>query len=452
MSSDISIKVDNLSKSYHIYERPRDRLTQMFCWGRRQYFREFWALKDVSFSVGKGETVGIIGRNGSGKSTLLQLICGTLAQTTGSITTYGRVAALLELGSGFGPDFTGRENVFMNASILGLQPEEIEARFDTIASFADIGEYIDQPVKTYSSGMYVRLAFAVAIHVDPDILIVDEALAVGDVRFQLKCQRKINELREQQKTILLVSHSGADVIRLCNRAIWLDEGCLRGLGDPKRLVEEYSAWMVHDTGVQKIIGSAGTPFLRASEQIRDHLVPVHPDAFCTGEGGACVEAVGLLSEKNHLLTSISGPTTLTVVLRVRIKRPIERPFFAFQIINAKGLRIMGSNTAVLDYPVKPLCAGQVVTVRFTFRFPELENGSYVLGVGVADGTQLDHVRHQFIADAYEFKVVSPSRFQEQAVLLKLTDCIVKCDIQSLEIEPVDEPRHDRLKDTNGRSV
>ena len=202
MSSEIAIKVENLSKCYHIYDQPRDRLKQMILprlqraagAASKQYFREFWALKDVSFEVKKGETVGIIGRNGSGKSTLLQMICGTLNPTSGSVQTHGRIAALLELGAGFNPEFTGRENVYLNAAVLGLGYEEIEARFDQIAAFADIGDFIEQPVKTYSSGMMVRLAFAVAIHADPEILIVDEALSVGDAYFQAKCAHRIRSI------------------------------------------------------------------------------------------------------------------------------------------------------------------------------------------------------------------------------------------------------------------
>ena len=199
--SDVAIRIQNLSKCYHIYDKPRDRLMQMLARGRKQYFREFWALKEVSLDVKKGETVGIIGRNGSGKSTLLQMICGTLNPTSGSIQANGRIAALLELGSGFNPEFTGRENVYMNGSILGLSKEEIDSRFDDIAAFADIGEFIEQPVKTYSSGMMVRLAFSVAINVEPEILVVDEALSVGDEIFQRKCFSRIEAIRAGGATI-----------------------------------------------------------------------------------------------------------------------------------------------------------------------------------------------------------------------------------------------------------
>ena len=238
-SDDVAIRVENLSKCYQIYDKPRDRLMQMLTLGRRRFYREFWALRNISFDVKKGETVGIIGRNGSGKSTLLQMICGTLNPTSGSIQTNGRIAALLELGSGFNPEFTGRENVYLNATVLGLSSEEIDASFDEIAAFADIGEFIDQPVKTYSSGMYVRLAFAVAVNVKPDMLIVDEALAVGDEPFQRKCYSRIERIRDAGVTILLVTHAANTITQMCSRALLLDHGSRLYMGDPKLAVESY---------------------------------------------------------------------------------------------------------------------------------------------------------------------------------------------------------------------
>ena len=248
MSSDaVAIRVANLGKCYQIYDRPQDRLKQSLVPRLRRllgqseptYFREFWALRDVSFQVRKGETVGIIGRNGSGKSTLLQVICGTLTPTTGLVETGGRVAALLELGAGFNLDFTGRENVYLNGSVLGLTREEIDLRFDAIAAFADIGEFIEQPVKTYSSGMVVRLGFAVAIHVDPEILIVDEALAVGDEVFQRKCFSRIEAIKSSGATILFVSHSATTVVELCDWCILLDGGDLITAGPAKTVVGKY---------------------------------------------------------------------------------------------------------------------------------------------------------------------------------------------------------------------
>ena len=250
-SDDIAIRVRGLSKCYQIYDRPQDRLKQSIIprvrrmMGRQPttYFREFWALRDVSFDVARGETIGIIGRNGSGKSTLLQMICGTLAPTIGTVDTKGRVAALLELGAGFNPEFTGRENVFLNATVLGLDQKEIQSRFDDIAAFADIGDFIEQPVKHYSSGMYARLAFAVAINVDPSILIVDEALAVGDEPFQRKCFARIEEIKRGGGTILFVSHSSSAVVALCDRAILLHGGRRLFTGRPKTAVSWYQKLM-----------------------------------------------------------------------------------------------------------------------------------------------------------------------------------------------------------------
>jgi lipopolysaccharide transport system ATP-binding protein len=246
-ADNIAIRVNNLSKCYQIYDAPRDRLKQFVAprlqrlagQTPKQYFHEFWALKDVSFEIKKGETVGIIGRNGSGKSTLLQLICGTLTPSNGNVETNGRIAALLELGSGFNPDFTGRENVYMNAAVLGLSKEEVDRRFDDIAAFADIGEFIQQPVKTYSSGMVVRLAFSVAINVDPEILVVDEALSVGDELFQRKCFSRIEAIRARGATILFVSHSGGTIVELCDRAVLMDAGEKLAVGAPKQIVGRY---------------------------------------------------------------------------------------------------------------------------------------------------------------------------------------------------------------------
>jgi lipopolysaccharide transport system ATP-binding protein len=254
LSDDISIRVENLGKCYQIYERPQDRLKQSLVPRLRRmlgqpapdYFREFWALRDVSFKVRKGETVGIIGRNGSGKSTLLQIICGTLTPTTGTVETKGRVAALLELGAGFNPEFTGRENVLLNAAILGFPQDEMLARMGKVLEFSELGEFLDQPVKTYSSGMYARLAFSTAIHVDPQIFIVDETLAVGDARFVAKCMRRINEIKERGTTILFVSHDVSSVRTLCERAVWIDKGAVVDQGDVFPVSGRYMEFIFRD--------------------------------------------------------------------------------------------------------------------------------------------------------------------------------------------------------------
>jgi ABC-type polysaccharide/polyol phosphate transport system ATPase subunit len=238
--SDIAIKAENLSKCYHTYAKPHHRLLQSIFRGRN-YAREFWALRDVSFEVKRGEVLGVIGRNGAGKSTLLQMICGTVTPTSGTVVVNGRVAALLELGAGFNPDFSGRENVYLNASIMGLSREETAARFNDIVAFSELADFIDEPVKTYSSGMFVRLAFSVAIHTSPDVLIVDEALSVGDFAFRNKCIKRVQELRNAGTTILFVSHDLSTLQLICDRAIWLDKGALVGAGDPVHISQEYHA-------------------------------------------------------------------------------------------------------------------------------------------------------------------------------------------------------------------
>lgn len=243
MSSDIVIKIEKLTKNYHIYEKPKDRLLQMLYRGKKQFFKEFSALNEISLSVKKGDSVGVLGHNGAGKSTLLQLLTGTLTPTSGKVEVTGRVAALLELGAGFNPEFTGKENVYMNATILGLTKNEIDRKYDDILDFASIGDFIGRPVKTYSSGMYVRLAFAVAVHTDPDVLIIDEALAVGDIRFQMKCLQHMENMKANGTTILFVSHSPEQVKRFCNKAIWLNGGQLRASGTSNEICDKYRDFM-----------------------------------------------------------------------------------------------------------------------------------------------------------------------------------------------------------------
>lgn len=239
LSSEYAIRIKDLNKMYQMYEKPTDRLKQLIFRDKKQYYKEFNALKNINFEIKKGETVGIIGKNGSGKSTLLQIIAGTLTPTNGLLEVNGRIAALLELGSGFNPEFTGRENVYLNGAILGISKEEMDKRFDSIIEFADIGDFINQPVKTYSSGMYVRLAFSIAINVEADILIVDEALAVGDTKFQIKCIEKMKEIKKNGTTILFVSHAGEQVKRFCEKGIWLEHGQIKEIDTAANIVNHY---------------------------------------------------------------------------------------------------------------------------------------------------------------------------------------------------------------------
>lgn len=433
MSSDCAIRVTNLSKCYQIYETPRDRLKQ-FVLPRvrrslrlrpRQYFREFWALQDVSFEVRRGETVGIIGRNGSGKSTLLQMICGTLTPSAGSVQTQGRVAALLELGSGFNPEFTGRENVYMNASVLGLTKHEIDTRFTDIVNFADIGEFIEQPVKTYSSGMMVRLAFAVIAHVDADILVVDEALAVGDAFFTQKCMRYLRNFMKTG-TVLFVSHDTASVRNLCSRAIWLEKGRVLQEGSPKEVCESYLEAFYEaqqgkstTTRIKKIkrdeegripFKDQRAEFINASNLRNDlQLFDFDPEAPSFGKGAAQISSVKFLDAHGAPLSWIVGGEDVVLRVQVLAYQALQSPIIGFYVKDRLGQCLFGDNTW-LSYMDQPLdCeAGQYLEADFAFQMPRLQAGSYSITVAVAEGNQDDHVQHHWIHDAVFFKSESTS--------------------------------------------
>ena len=439
MSSDIAIKVEGLSKCYQIYGKPGDRLKQfllprllrLFRNAAKSYFREFWALKDISFEIKKGETVGIIGRNGSGKSTLLQMICGTLNPSSGVIQTNGRVAALLELGSGFNPEFTGRENVYMNAAILGLNNTEIAARFNEIAAFADIGDFIEQPVKTYSSGMMVRLAFAVIAHVDADILVIDEALAVGDAFFTQKCMRFLRDFMKNG-TVLFVSHDTASVKNLCNYAIWLEKGEVMREGSPKDVCELYlEAFFEAQQGK-----SSSTKLRKIKKQdeslpIRDEPLPVkdqrldfinssnlrndlqifqfNPEAASFGKGGAKICDARLVNQNNQQLSWVVGGEKVTLQIIIQTYQDLASPIIGFYIKDRLGQTLFGDNTYLShkDSPIRCQQGGEL-QAEFTFYMPILPIGEYSINVAVANGTQESHEQHHWIHDAILFKSESSS--------------------------------------------
>ena len=416
MSSDVAIEVSNVGKTFRLYKRPQDRLLQYFFRGRK-YFREFHALSDISFTVNRGETVGIIGRNGSGKSTLLQLVCGTLTPTLGQVTVHGRIAALLELGAGFNPEFTGRENVYLNAAILGLSRQQIDERLEDIFAFAEIGDFVDQPVKTYSSGMYVRLAFAVIAHVDADILMIDEALAVGDALFTQKCMRFLRRFRETG-TILFVSHDSSAVTNLCQRAIWLREGHVVEQGAAKEVCESYLASLFESTNKQ---GSAekGQAVLAEPEdwvdQRRDfinnsnlrndlEIFRFDPDKAGFGQGHATISDVYLSDTKNRHMAWVVGGEVTQLSMRITAHQDLDRPIAGFYVKDRLGQTLFGDNTylSYADQPV-PLQAGQTLVATFRFPMPLLPVGDYSIAVAVANGTQAEHVQHHWIHDAVLFR-------------------------------------------------
>jgi len=350
MSSEIAIKVKNLSKCYLIYDKPRDRLMQMLMRRRKKYYREFWALEDVSYEVKKGETVGIIGRNGSGKSTLLQIICGTLTPTSGSIQTEGRIAALLELGSGFNPEFTGYENVYLNASLLGLSKEEIDARYDNIVSFADIGDFIGQPVKTYSSGMYLRLAFAVIVHVDADILIVDEALAVGDSFFQAKCMSRMKQIVENGTTILLVSHDIDSIKALCKRTLWLDQGVGKMFGDTADVSRAYGQDWIKHANAQHLFASGQ---IDETKNLKPHELQIDCNNSATnlrysersGTGQARYIAFqGFCGNELFDVSPLIFGSSLRFICLIEIKEKCKQIIVALHIKDRNNQHLVGLNT------------------------------------------------------------------------------------------------------------
>lgn len=406
-SNDIAIRINNLSKCYSIYDRPQDRLKQSIIpqlsrvFGRKpqNYFREFWALRDITFEVKKGEIVGIIGRNGSGKSTLLQIICGTLTPTSGTVETNGRVAALLELGSGFNPEFTGRENVYLNGAVLGLSKEELDARFDDIATFADIGQFIDQPVKMYSSGMYVRLAFAVQACTDPDILIVDEALAVGDEKFQRKCFSRLEELNSKGTSILFVSHSASQIIELCERVILLESGTQVMYAHSPRVVRAY----------QKLIYAPADDQERLLQEFRNEDLSFEDAVsfgrtepmIASGEVSIATLDLGLIPETTTVypvqgaeihsfrIRDMEG-CTVNVLLPGQDYRyevsgqflsDCDRVYFGIHIRTISGLEITGQRHPEEGKYVERVRSGEKFRVTYEFKMALLP-GVYFVGGGV----------------------------------------------------------------------
>lgn len=370
MCSDFAIRVQGLSKCYHVYDKPQDRLKQGLWRGRRQFYREFWALRDISFEVGKGETVGIIGRNGSGKSTLLQMIAGTLTPTAGTAEVNGRVAALLELGSGFNPEFSGRENVFMNGAILGLSEAEIADRFDEIAAFADIGDFIEQPVKTYSSGMMLRLAFAVSVCVDPDILIIDEALAVGDMAFQFKCMKRLERLTQSGATLLFVSHDLGTVKAFCQNAIYLAQGVLKASGPASDLAELYMMDVKDEQ--KKAIGDG------VAVQIKKPLGQDKGIAFGTHQGRVLQASFTDTGGKYAVLTT--GEKT-SIEVEVEYDATLLNPAVSMILCDYRMIELFGRYVSI----GRRAEANSTARAKVEFSFPaDMNSGNYYITVRLED--------------------------------------------------------------------
>lgn len=403
MSSNPAIRLRQVSKSYPLYDRPSQKLAELLTLRRRRFHREFWALRNIDLEVPTRTTLGIVGPNGSGKSTLLQIVAGILRQSQGDCVVEGNVAALLELGAGFNPEFTGRENVFMTGAISGIRKREMEERFDDIVDFAEIGEFIDRPVKTYSSGMFVRLAFAVAIHVDPDILLVDEALAVGDLIFQHRCINRIRQMKRDGKTILFVTHDLQALAQFCDRAVLLDEGELKLDGTPEEVIHAYHA-LIFDRERKR--AGQGEDWISLDEDqalpiIR--TVPYVHNRF--GEGNAEIIGVILHTPDGRVVSEVRSGEQLNLLVTVRFRTETSNPIIGITVRDRMGMEVCASNTSYEGISLPSVGSGEIVTVGFDWTVPNLRPGSYSISPAAARGNIWEHTVEDWIDNAYIFNIV-----------------------------------------------
>lgn len=398
MESKNAIEIRNLSKMYKLYNRPLDRLKDSLGLSRKKLYKEHYALKDVSFDIGEGECVGIIGTNGSGKSTILKIITGVLAPTAGTVTVNGRISALLELGAGFNPEYSGMENIFLNGTMLGFSEEEINARLDEILSFADIGDFVNQPVKTYSSGMFVRLAFAVAINIDPEILVVDEALSVGDVFFQSKCYHKFEEFKKQGKTILFVSHDLGSVSKYCDRVILLNQGEMLDEGTPKAMVDMYKQLLVHQDPVKQAENT------EPEENWKDGF-QVNPNTLEYGEKQAEIRDFVVVDSSGRHTNTIEKGSEFEIKMRLHFNESIQQPIAAFTIKNIQGTEITGTNTMYEGINIEHPDAGRECVVTFRQKM-DLQGGEYLISFGCTGYRNGDFTVFHRLYDACNVTVVS----------------------------------------------
>lgn len=399
------VLVQNVSKKFRLFTSPKERLLEALHPFRKQYHHEFWALRDISFEVHRGEVVGILGRNGSGKSTLLQIICGVMQATSGEVEVRGRIAALLELGAGFNPEFTGRDNIILNGAIMGFSRKEMLRRLPEIEAFADIGEFFDQPVKTYSSGMFVRVAFAAAIHVDPDVLVVDEALAVGDAKFQRKCLMQIEKIRANGATILFVSHSLETITSLCSRAIILENGALFDNGESKPIAEKYLNLLFSEAKTEILEASAQEASLQVAQDLSSFPMqgsgdPFSPDSGFWGRdisisqrfgynrhetrttnGGAAILDYVVMGNGRTDLSGIASGTVMTIFMKVQFTEDVTQPMVGFELKTDKGVTITGSNTYLSRVLLRPAARGDVRVYQIEFNVP-LNEGNYFVDLGI----------------------------------------------------------------------
>ena len=395
----------SVSKSYPIYKRPSHRLLELMSFNSLKRHADYWALREVSFDVGKGDVFCLIGENGSGKSTTLQLAAQIFPPTEGEVSIEGRVSALLELGAGFNPEFSGRDNVFLSGTVLGLSTPEIRRRYRDIEAFAEIGDFINQPVKTYSSGMLVRLAFAVAINVEPDILLVDEALAVGDYYFRQRCMRKVHELRKRGVTILFVSHAMADVKALGTACAWLENGRVVALGSPDKIVPRYLGRMTEKDAEYLAKRDSSAPGAHRPATLAPEIVEGIPNVdHRHGNGAAEIIGIAALDENGRRLESLEPSSSFVLRISARAKRPIASPNIGFMMRNHLGIDFAGTNTAREGIELEAMQPGDVTTVDFHLDLPELYPGHFSFSPAVADGDHLTYEMNDWIDNALAFEM------------------------------------------------
>lgn len=412
MDKNLAISVQGVSKIYKLYDKPIDRLKEAVSLTHKSYHRDFFALSDISFEVKKGETVGIIGTNGSGKSTILKIITGVLSPTTGTAEVSGNISALLELGAGFNSEYTGLENIYMNGTMMGFSRQEMERRMDDILRFADIGDFVNQPVKTYSSGMFVRLAFALAINVDPEILIVDEALSVGDVFFQAKCYRRMEEMMKNGTTILMVSHDMGSIIKYCDKVVLLNRGHFVAQGEAGKMVDLYKKILANQTDelaealIEEKKEALGLPVeTTVSDKRMKDRMNLNPEVQEYGDGRASFEDFGTLDARGNVTNLLLKGEMFTIRERVRFHAPIENPIFTYTLRDKKGTDITGTNTLFEGTEIKPVKDGDVYTVSFRQKM-NLQGGEYLLSMSCTGYENGEHVVYHRLYNVLSLTVIS----------------------------------------------
>lgn len=420
--SDTAIRVQNLTKMYKLYDKHMDRLKESLGLTKKKCYKEHYALHDVSFEVKKGETVGIIGTNGSGKSTILKIITGVLNPTEGNVEINGRISALLELGAGFNMEYTGIENVYLNGTMIGFTREEIDAKLDAILEFADIGDFVYQPVKTYSSGMFVRLAFAVAINIEPEILIVDEALSVGDVFFQAKCYRKFEEFKKMGKTILFVSHDLGSVNNYCDRVVLLNKGVKVKEGEPKEIIDIYQKILVNQydeneeakkenavENIETVEETATDVSSQNDDVLYKSSMQQNPNVIDYGDGSVEIFDFALFDEEGNITNTIKSGSEVTVAMKVKFNKTIQDPIFAYTLKDIMGVELVGTNSMYEKITTGKVEAGEIREARFKQKWC-LQNGEFLLSLGCTGFKDGDFVVYSRLYDVCSVNMFSNEKF------------------------------------------